>query len=162
MKYTRKATLNLSILSLIVLVFVFAVSSCKPETVDNIVPPFVPAPEPNSYLFTSDVSATHAIGISPCPQDIANITVFCGRTNDSCTADSVVITNPHMGLDAQFINGRQSTTLSADTQSTSEELHIEFNCQVATTFTHKYKLIFYKDGIKVDEQDLKINMTVEQ
>lgn len=160
MIFSKKTTLRLGILFVTAITFAFIGSSCDgtedPRFNDNP----APTPEINSFLFTSTVNATHIIGTSSCPQKIAEIKTFCGRSGDSCTADSAVITNPHPGLDASFDNGQQSTSLDNNPQG-HKTLKINFNCQVAMTFTNKYKIEFYKDGVKVDEQELTVNMTVK-
>jgi hypothetical protein len=159
MGFSKKTSLNIFFSACIALSLAFILNSC---TEDDNTPPAnnTPLPEGNSYLFTSNVSATHTIGSSPCPQVVAEIKTFCGRDGTLCTADSVVITNPHQGLDAKFENGKQSSSLDSDPQK-NKVLKVEFNCQVAMSFTHKYKLEFYKGGTKVDEQELTINMTVK-
>lgn len=160
MEFSKKTSLYIFFSACIALSLVFILNSCT-ENDDN--PPSTnntPLPEVNSYLFTSSISATHKIGESPCPQKIAEIKTFCGRSGDSCTADSVVITNPNTGLDAKFDNDKQSTSLDSDPQK-SRTLTILFNCQVAMSFNHTYKLVLYKKGVKVDEQDLEIIMNVK-
>lgn len=160
MEFSKKAQIQLILFSLFAVVFAATVSSCiapsdDPAPIDN-----VPIAEINSFLFTSKVEATHTIGTSPCPQKIAEIKTYCGKTGDSCTADSVAIINTHAGLDIKFENGNKSTSLSSAPQG-SKTLTINFNCQVATSFSRTYKLEFYKNGIKVDDQDLEIIMNVK-
>ncbi len=160
MLLSKNTTLRLGILLTTAITFAFIGSSCDGSDPTGDPSPPIETPEANSYLFKSTISAFHKIGESPCPQKVAEIKTFCGRNGDSCTADSVVITNPHIGLDASFGNGQQSTSLHSSPQG-HRTLTVNFNCQVAMTFTHKYKIEFYKDGVKVDEQELTVNMTVE-
>lgn len=160
MQILKNQKINLFQFSILVLLFSIGISACSPAPSPSPTPDPSTIPEGNSYLFKSSVSATHKIGSSPCPQRIADIKTFCGKTGDSCTADSAVIEKPHMGLDANFANGKKSTLLDSNPQG-SINLIVNFNCQVAMSFDHTYKLVFYKNGVKVDEQDLKINMTVQ-
>lgn len=40
-------------------------------------------------------------------------------------------------------------------------IKLKFICGIAESFNHTYKLIFFKNGVKVSEEDLLINVTVE-
>lgn len=158
MQILNNSKIDFRLFGILIVVFLIGLSACSPAPSPTPNPP--PTAEENSFLFTSLVTALHKIGESPCPQEIAKIATFCGRKNDSCTADSVVITNPSTGLDAKFENGKQSTSLD-DNPLSNKTLIIHFNCQIAMSFDHTYKLVFYKNRVKVDEQSLGVQMTVQ-
>lgn len=146
------------IFSVFTIALAFILGSClQEETTDPASDPSLP--ESDSFLFSSTVNATHIKGTSPCPQEIAEIPVYCSRSS-SCTADSAIIVQPHDGLNIKFENEQLSTPLKSNSGE-GVALLVDFNCQVPESFTHTCKLEFFNKGNKVDEQELKINMTVK-
>ncbi len=114
----------------------------------------------NGYA-TDKISHTHVKGSDPCPQNVKDkIKVFCYKTQEqtNCSADSVVITNPSPGLTAT-INGQSFTTFGAPSES--RDIDVTFTCAIAESFKHTYTLVFYKDGVKVDEENVVVDVTVK-
>lgn len=159
MNISIKTTIKVAILLVFAVAFGLVATSCgdleeptEPEPASNV-------PATDSYLDIESVSALHIIGSSPCPQKVTDVKIFCGKA-DSCTADSAVITNPNTGLNISFENGKSSIALDSKPLE-YKTISVDFNCQVPESFTHIYTIILYKNGVKVGEQDLEINMKVE-
>jgi hypothetical protein len=109
---------------------------------------------------TDKISHTHVIGTDPCPQDVfSKIKVYCYKTQTqtACDADSVVITNPSTGLTAT-IGGQSYATFSGPTDS--KDIDVVFTCGIAKSFKHSYTLVFYLEGVKVDEENVVVDVTV--
>lgn len=149
MKFLQKIILLLSAISLLVL------SNCNdPEPLSDA------NSAPLNYLGALEVSINHKIGESPCPQGVSTLSVKCKKGTDSCTTDSAVITNSHPGLDASFDNGLPYIKLDAD-PSKNNTLEVNFNCNVAMSFEHTYKVDFFKNAKKIDEEEFKVKMSVK-
>ncbi|MFT5513286.1 MAG: hypothetical protein ACI8SE_001692 [Bacteroidia bacterium] len=109
---------------------------------------------------TDVITHVHKKGDDPCPQEVVQeIEVFCFKDNTfaTCDANSVVITGSSPGLNIKFPNGMQSRTVDDVSVLTAS---LEFTCQIAESFTHTYTLVFYKDGVEVDREDVKVDVTV--
>ena len=158
MNKTIRTTFNFSLFLSILGYFVILAASCGD--------PYEPTPatnEPVDFGYAEDyIYHSHIKFISPCPQPIEQtIKVNCFKGTDSteCTADSVVITKPSTGLIAKFNTG-SSTTFPSGLMS--RKIDFTFTCAIAESFTHKYTLVFYKDGIKVAEEDFTVTVTVSE
>ena len=162
MKISTKTTSKLIVLLVIAVAFGFVASSCDGS--DNSADP-EPTQEPakredNSHLEKSACEQEHIVGGSNCPQDVCSVPVYCGRDENSCTADSAAFAGQQPGLECTFGNGQTWTALDSDpTKGTN--LNVKFTCQVAQSFERTYTINFYNQGNKVDEQDFKVKMNVK-
>jgi hypothetical protein len=154
MKNILKYTLFSSILGY----FIFLAASCGDH--------YEPTPTVNKPIdigYAEDyVYHSHIKFVSPCPQPVTQtIKVNCFKGTDSaaCTVDSVVITNTSAGLIAKFNTG-SSTTFEGGLMS--RKIDFTFTCAIAESFTHIYTLVFYKDGIKVTEEDFTVTVSVTE
>ncbi|MBT8327625.1 MAG: hypothetical protein KJP21_07865 [Bacteroidia bacterium] len=149
-----KITLFLSVVGL----FATIAPSCRSAT-----EPTPPEPEPEPTLVgyaEENVNHTHVIGSSPCPDPVyGTITVNCftGTDSSACSIDSVVIEQTTPGLIAKFNTG-SSTSFKSGLKS--RKIDFTFTCAIAESFTQLYKLVFYKEGVKVTEEDFTVVVTV--
>lgn len=163
MKNTFKTAVKGSLFLSILGYFVIFAASCGPAPDPT---PAEEEPTPSETGYATDLAIhTHRIGVDPCPQPVSkSIEVFCfkGTEFKECNADSVVISNAIVGLTAVFSSsGTNSATW--DASSSTPELHeidLTFTCARAESFVYKYTLVFYKDGVKVDEEDFEVDVTV--
>ncbi len=123
--------------------------------------PVQPPPRPNTILSEYSIIATHTVGSSACPQFLDLIDVYCSPSAaTSCTADSVVISNPHPQLNTKFANGGTTFSKLNKDPMFGTYFTVEFNCTEAKTVNHTYVLILYKDGVEVGRENLLITVTV--
>lgn len=162
MKTPLKIALQIFTLLIIATSFVFIASSCGDPPPDEAVEPTQPEPkrQDNSRLQKSACEEEHVIGVSSCPQSICQIPVYCGKDENSCTADSAIIVAQKPGLTCTFANGETWTKLDSDpTKGTN--LNVEFTCNVPNTIEDNFIIRSFKDGLTVDEEPLKVKVTVK-
>lgn len=157
MTYKKNIVPRLLLLSVLTIALGFVLNSCTPKEEDNLTAS--PLPEAGSHLFTKNVVERHEKGGDPCPQEVARVKVFCGIYKDSCDADSVVVTNPHPGLTSSFPNGNLHSPLLVDPNA-GLTFRVLFNCNVPQSIVHKYKFVFYKNGVVTKEEELRIEVKV--
>ena len=153
-----KTSLKLSLFLSILGYFMFVAPSCTPA----------PEPEPEKtdpvdFGYAEDyVYHSHIKFVSPCPQPVEQtikVNCFKGADSSMCSVDSVVISDPSAGLTANFNTG-SSTTFKDGLKS--RKINFTFTCAIAESFTHIYKLSFYKDGVLVTEEDFTVTVTVTE
>lgn len=154
-----KITLLLSVL--LGFIAIFTLSNCSNKEIDDAFETPVARAE-DSYLETSYMIVDHTIGDSPCPQEGGTLRLYCNKDGGTCTADSAVITNPHPGLNATLGTSKsESVSFKSPDNVNSVSLNVEFNCNVAQSFKHKYTVVLYKDGVKVGEEELEVEVNVK-
>lgn len=159
MKISLTTLFKIFILSVVAVAFGLVATSCGPPP-EEAEPTQTTTREDNSHLEKSSVEAEHEIGVSPCPQPVSTVQVFCGKTENSCSADSAYILTTHAGLKCTFENGERWTSLSNNPKE-GTKLNVEFTCSVAANIEEEFVCNFYKNGSKVDEQKLKVKVNVK-
>ncbi|PCJ67469.1 MAG: hypothetical protein COA58_03895 [Bacteroidetes bacterium] len=112
---------------------------------------------------TDKITHRHVIGDDPCPQNVFDqVEVFCyqGTEFTQCDVDSVVISNEITGMTAVFASTGNASATFDGSKDDIKKVKLAFTCAVAEDFLYKYTLIFYKDGVKVGEEDFEVDVTV--
>lgn len=133
-------------------------SSCNSYTSPNDVSDL----RGNSFLDFVEINETHRVGESNCPQLLDKVKVYCGKGVGSCIVDSVSIENLNPSLYVEFENKKSFTLLkNSDDPKESNTLKVYYNCNATTSFEYMLLLVFYKNGIKTDQQGLTVNLKLE-
>lgn len=98
---TPSFTVILAVLAFVLTPFLLSSCGDEPEPEKNTT-------EFNDGLATDIVTHLHKKGSDPCPQNFSVVAeVYCSTDiNSPCIADSVVIENTSIGLEASFEGGR--------------------------------------------------------
>lgn len=115
------------------------------------------------YALNKFVTHTHVKGTDPCPQDFSedqSVKIRCKYeySDSTCGADSVVVTNPSIGLIAQFKSNKKGQIKLIPI--VERELQFKFTCNIAESFKHTYTLVYYLKGVEVATEDIQVDVTV--
>lgn len=145
------------ILTGIIFFLAFTVNSCIPAEPEI---PDLGDIEIERHLTATGITANFQKSSMNCPRDFTGVGIYCGKSRSSCTADSVLITNPHPSLDAFIEGSLNGASLEANADK-AKILTVKYNCQVESTFEHTYKVFFFSNGNKIAEENLEVRLLYE-